>query len=207
MRRSPFKDSNLVYNNQICPFVKDEKECPYKDSWNFSHNEFEVEFHPCNFKTLEYDQENEGECNLGVRCSFVHSNEIKRDPTSYLDANKILLEPEECCWDLATKSGSFPEIASQDDTPHLPNWTENSASSPFTVPTQTRHSMNYKNLPFSPLKGYSQGQGYKKYSSDYKIDEYFEYSDNGSGYKWNLPNDSWHYQIQLQQTVKSTTGK
>jgi len=53
------------------------------------------------------------------------------------------------------------------------------------------------------LQGYGPSQGFKKYSNDYKLSEYFDQREQTTS-KPNLPNDSWHYQMQLQQTIQNS---
>jgi hypothetical protein len=36
------------------------------------------------------------------------------------------------------------------------------------------------------------------------MSEYFEYPEININAKSSLPNDSWHYQVQLQQTIQTT---
>lgn len=204
-RRAPFKNSVLVYNNEICTHIKDQNQCPEEDLWTYSHNQYEVDFHPCNFKIHECTKENQDDWFLGIHCPYVHSNEIKRDLSPYLEANKILLKPDSGCWISATKSDSFPKFNSSNRIPKQQKKYQKSVTIPFKGPNQPRYSMHYKNVSYSPLQGYYHGQGYKKYSSDFKVGEYFENWD--TNYKGSLPNDSWHYQIQLQQTNTSADHK
>lgn len=62
------------------------------------------------------------------------------------------------------------------------------------------HSTISSSVSFSPLQGYGQTHSFKKYSTDYN---YYPYVDQkeGPGMKSSLPNDSWHYQMQLQKTI------
>ena len=59
-----------------------------------------------------------------------------------------------------------------------------------------RYSINNKNISYSPLQEYGHYGGYNVGSA-----EYCESYDAGQCVKTSLPNDSWHYQIQLQKTL------
>lgn len=67
---------------------------------------------------------------------------------------------------------------------------------------QPRYSFHYKNnVSFSPLQAHPHKVEFRKFNSDYRVQDGFGYSDDHSQ-RASLPNDSWHYQIQMQQTVK-----
>jgi hypothetical protein len=60
-----------------------------------------------------------------------------------------------------------------------------------------RYSINNKNISYSPLQEYGRYGGY-----DFKSSEYCESYESSQCVKNSLPNDSWHYQIQVQKTLK-----
>lgn len=67
-----------------------------------------------------------------------------------------------------------------------------------------RLSLNCKSVSFSPSQGFTQTQSCKKHSNDYRLNDYFVNYAGISG-KQTLPNDSWHFQMQMQSTYKESS--
>lgn len=98
------------------------------------------------------------------------------------------------------KSPNVDESKFQDQVPD--DTKVNNGSRKYSSPVALSKG-NYNNVSYSPLQGYCSPSTSKKYSSDYRVGEYFEPYDSNFSSKNSLPNDSWHYQIQLHRTMKT----
>jgi len=90
------------------------------------------------------------------------------------------------------------KFSSPSSTSKPKNWFGKNISSPFKCSYNSRHSLNHKNVSYSPLQGYGQ----QRKNTDFRNTDYYEVYDYAGYGKNSLPNDSWHYQIQVQMTLR-----
>jgi len=142
-RRSPIIDNYLAYSDEMCEFVKNGKDWPKADAWNFSHNNIEVDFHPIRFKTQDWNIEKDGKWDLGINWSKAHSNEIKRDGKLYYRALFLQLKDIETFEEMIRNDASLSAIGPS-NLLHKVRSPPKSISSPYKGYAQTRFSFNYK---------------------------------------------------------------
>ena len=71
-RRRPIK--TIIYSSDLCKFIEENKECPYKEMCSCSHNRVEQFYHPEKFKSkyCSHLGDNIGLCPYGNYCCFAH---------------------------------------------------------------------------------------------------------------------------------------